>query len=599
MKSALSRSASSDAGYVAAPGKTIARSRPAARTLSLQGLLAALAVPATLYAFSAALLLFNIGGHPAFAYNWEHYTAWNLFPFWDRGTGNIFQFTQGLMTDSGYSPLVVLPAWLGFKLGGVGLVSLRIPIALIAATAAPLLWLFGKRVAGETIALLAAILLSLSPVFLLYGRTATSVGISLVPALATAYVLLRVLQNPRDLRWLVALQVLLVLNSYGYAPIRFLWPISLALLVYELARRRGERRWFLFALVITLCVLPAVLVATDTHYYGRLPDVITQYYHGRGEQIADMATNPDEMDKYLQQAGGTPAAASGQPASTQDVALRLVTQNTLNYIKLLLDWDTRPAITDYWNPRGRLYPMLLVPFFLAGLALLFRGCLRKLEYRVLLALFFGFGLPMLLTSRVHIGRLIFIVPFLFLIVALGFVSLARLLLPALSRLKAGKVGRAIAPALIAGALVAGVGWSTWQDYSIDPPPTREASIAPILRDAAPAISRRGGGLALVLADASQARIESINDASYRLLLDKVYRFVDLSGSGDAASASSDLRPPLYVGGLLDRVADPSSIPGFCANTYFVDPSLKDRFMKAYANWQGFCPHPPDYTFLPQ
>ncbi len=105
-------------------------------------------MPIGLYALAALLLTVRIGEHPGFAYNWESYTAWRYFTFWegpDRTVADVLALTDGLMTDSGQGPLVGLPVWVGFALGGVGLAAMRLPVALLAAGAVPLLWLVGRR----------------------------------------------------------------------------------------------------------------------------------------------------------------------------------------------------------------------------------------------------------------------------------------------------------------------------------------------------------------------------------------------------------------------------------------------------------------------
>jgi uncharacterized membrane protein len=110
------------------------------------------------------------------------------------------------------------------------LLWLRLPVVLLAALAVPLLYVLGRKFFGrlpvgtllsEAMSVLAALLLALSPVYLLYSRTATAVGVSLVPALLTILALLWVLERP-DLWWRIgALLGTLVLGAYGYAPIRF------------------------------------------------------------------------------------------------------------------------------------------------------------------------------------------------------------------------------------------------------------------------------------------------------------------------------------------------------------------------------------------
>ena len=59
---------------------------------------------AVLYALSLVLLVLPVpfGQHPAWAYNWEGYTAWRWLTFWGAPelTLGILAPTDGLMTDS-------------------------------------------------------------------------------------------------------------------------------------------------------------------------------------------------------------------------------------------------------------------------------------------------------------------------------------------------------------------------------------------------------------------------------------------------------------------------------------------------------------------
>ena len=506
------------------------------------------------------------------------------------------------MTDSGESPLVVLPVWVGWKLFGVGMVGLRVPLVLIGALAVPLTWLVGRRLVGVGYPLgaadLGALFFAISPVFLLYGRTSTLVGISLVPALLTVYALLRVLR-PAELSrrawvgWLVVLQVMLIADSYAYGVIRFLWLIALVLLALELAVRRWEWQRLAPALVLTALVLPAAL-----SYLGHRDgdgwnpkDAVVRYYNGRGEQILRLNEDPGGYRYYLRQTDEE--AASGGPEGTVgDLALRLIRQNAGDYLKLLLDQGTRPAITDYWNPQGRLYSQLLVPFFLLGLliaAIRFWQPALGVEARALLALFFGFGVPLFLTSRVHIGRLIFAAPFLFLLVGLGVAALAgsagrgdggteRAFRPA--RRPAGPPSIVVALAVILVGLTA---HAAWADYHVSPGPSREWERTQALLDHRGA-AQAAGGAALVAADGVGAEIEAIDASASRLLSDDAYRYVNLAelppdAQPPAANPGGD-RPVLYVGRILDRLRRPETMPGLCTVVYLVRPDAEAAFLEA-------------------
>ncbi|HKP52690.1 MAG TPA: glycosyltransferase family 39 protein [Chloroflexia bacterium] len=569
-----------------------------------------LIVPVSLYVVAAALLLFRIGGHPPFVYNWDSYTAWGLFGFWDHPSLDVLRLNQGLMTDSSHSALTILPAWLGLAVGGIGLAALRAPFALIAAGAVPLLWLVGRRMFGQSVGLLAAILLALSPVFLLYGRTATLVGISLVPALLTIYALMRVLQRPQGWGWLVGLQILLLLGAYAYAPIRFLWPLSLMLLLVEWIWRRSERRALLVAFGVTIVTLPAMLVAVQYGPGGGPISTLSEYYGGRGEQIGALSSKPQEYAYYIEL---TPEEkVEGKPiGSPIELAWRLVSRNTLDYANLLFDWDTRPALRDYWNSRGRLYPMLLVPFFLLGLGrAAWRGRKRAgLEYRVLLVLFFGFGLPLLLTSRVHIGRLIFVLPLLMVIVSLGYTWAAgwvvRRVRKWLSRrsegVSAARGWRRFVPAALTLSLIAGVGWLTWLDYHNSPPPGRESATVAALKAVLPE-AQMSGGVAVVVNRSKIRVFEEIDFVPYWLDLNGSYRYINLFESGELyvppAPSASDPRPPLYLGGIMARLEKPESVPNYCGNIYYVDPAVESQFLDAMKNRSRFCSNKLKYKLLP-
>jgi 4-amino-4-deoxy-L-arabinose transferase-like glycosyltransferase len=560
---------------------------------------AALAVPVGLYGLAAGLLLAGIGDHPGFSYNWEDFTIQHTFAFLRHPSWDLFGLTEGLMTDSGKSPLVLPLIWLGFKVGGVGLAAMRAPIALVAALAGPLLWLVGRRLVGPGVAGLAAVLLALSPVFLLYGRTATNVGLSLVPMLASVYTLQRVLAQPRRWGWLLALQGLLLLSAYAYAPIRFLWPLSLGLLALAWLRQPAVRRPLALAVALTALTLPAALSVTQ----GTAPlPAINAYYNGRGEQIRALTDRTQSFARYLHVSPQEQAAAAVLPPAA--LAARLLLQNATDYLKLLLDWETRPTLVDYWNAQGRQYAPVLVPFFWIGLAGAAWRARRHFDDRMQLILFFGFSLPLLLTSGVHVGRLIFALPFLLLLTARGIAGVLGWLQARWTAWQARRAGPGAAwlqvglPVVLPVALVAVVAWSTWVDYSPDPPPTAEARIAAQLRADLPQVRQQGGGVALVLGGAAGLEVETINSSAYRVELADVYRLVNLAEESDPVVDLADPRPPLYVGALLDRLAEPGQVPGYCINTYYVTPALEEPFLTVMQRRRAVCAQPAVYRLLP-
>ena len=563
---------------------------------------AALLLPLGLYALAAGLLLLHLDSHPGFPYNWEPATARGFFAFADRPSPAIFGVTEGLMTDSGDSPLLVLPAWLTTGALGVGLAALRLPAALLSAAAVPLLWWLGRRLSGPATGLLAALLLALSPVFLLYGRTATTVGLSLLPALATVAALHQVLRRPGRLRGILALQGLLLLDAYAYAPIRFLWLLSLALLAGAWWQGRRRKTGHGRALLITVLVLPLFLALALRPVINNPADILLDFYDGRGEQVATLLAMPGSSP--LRPAAQAAARAAKPPVSPLAEAAAVIAGDTLDLGRLLLDWDTRPALTDYWNAQGRLYPLVLVPLFLIGLGRAIWGARRQPATRLVLACFAAFTLPLLLTSLVHIGRLIFALPFLCLLVAGGYTGLTGWLGARWAAWRAHPGGARPghrpqrAAILGAGVLLAAVAASTWADYAPLPAPMPDEAAVPLLRAAASGLHAAGPGVALVLGDTKTLPFERIQVGGYRLELDALYRFVDLSSGTAPEPAPGDRRPVLYFGAVLEHLDPLSSLPGLCVNTYFVGAAVADRFQLAAGPAAVICGHRLHYQILP-
>jgi 4-amino-4-deoxy-L-arabinose transferase-like glycosyltransferase len=556
----------------------------------------------TLYLLAVVALLmpWPFGAHPDWAYNWEGYTAWRWATYWEPPIGPTFEIwalTDGLMTDSGQGPLVGLPVAIGMALARGGLEAMRVPVALLAAGSVPVMWLLGRRIFGPGPATLAVLLLATSPVFLLYGRTATLVGASLPPLLLSALALVRVLDAGTDDRWRWRREGLLagslVLGIYAYAPVRLLWPLAIGLLILAAIRNRARRGVLFRAALLCVLAVPAATMVLEA-LTAPEPDPVaaaTSYFHARGEQLVAMSGDPAAAGEYLRT---TDAIENGW-----DAAARLVGQNAADLVRLLLDRDTGPPPVDYWNERGRFWPWFFLPFAIIAAISTVHGWLgapgRKPATVLPLALFLGLALPLVLTSRVHIGRLLPALPFALLLVAAGSWIVAGWVSGLARRAAGGRLEavRWSAP-ILAGALLVPAAVVARADMETPLSPTRESLTAAALADWHEEATERGGAV-LVEDPALGDDIERVHAATYRLDLDGIYRFVDIRGLGESVEDATDARPVLLWRGTLGALQT-GEIPHPCRRLWFVAPEIAGEF---FAAWHSCgCKGIPDSVILP-
>jgi dolichyl-phosphate-mannose-protein mannosyltransferase len=556
-------------------------------------------ISAVLYALALVLLVLPVpfGQHPAWAYNWEGYTAWRWLTFWGAPelTLGILAPGDGLMTDSGQGPLLGIPLTISILLNGFTLEALRLPAMLMSALAPPLLWLCGKRMIGPAPALLAAGMLAISPGFLFYGRTATLVGVSLLPLLLTVLALLRVLDAPSSAGWRWTregeLVASMLLGLFAYAPVRLLWPMTVVILAVAAVRSPARRRVYLLTSVGCLLVVPAAVMAQEALTMPEPEPVAAAlgYFHARGEQITAMSDDPSDAGQYVRD-----SAPEDEDGSVLDAASGLVVQNARDLGLLLRDVGTRPVPTDYWNESGRLWPGFYLPFAIVGAAAavgaVLRGSNRSLRRVLPLMLALGLALPLLLTSRVHVGRLLTALPFGLLLVALGVAVVATQASRWLAE-RSVPARPAVAGMVLAAGLMLPAVWQARAEMSVALPPTREEQTVQQLAAWVDTIRERRGAVLVedpVLGD----EIERVHAATYQLGLDQQYQFVDLTRGEESPL---DGRLPLFWRGALGALRA-GNLDAPCGRLWFVTPEVSEAFLDAWT--EAGCSGAPDVVMLP-
>ena len=552
-----------------------------------------------LYALALVLLVLPapFGQNPSWAYNWEGYTAWRWLTFWGAPelTLGILAPTDGLMTDSGQGPLLGIPLTVSFLLNGFTLEAMRLPAMLLSALAPPLLWLCGRRMTGPAPALLAALMLAISPAFLFYGRTATLVGVSLLPLLVTVLALVRVLDAPKNAGWRWAREGALVasmlLGLFAYAPVRLLWPLTVVILTVAAVTASERRRVFVLTSLGCLVLVPAVVMAQEA---VTMPDpepvnAALGYFHARGEQIAAMSDDPSAAGQYVRDF----KVGEGDD-SVLAAAAGLVIQNAHDLSRLLRDSETRPVPTDYWNESGRFWPWFYLPFAtigaVAALAHALRWRNRPLIRLLPLLLVLGLALPLLLTSRVHVGRLLPALPFALLLVALGIAVVATYVSRVLSHWSLPVRPRLVGVVLAVGVMLP-ASWLGRAELTVALTPTREEQTIRQLAAWADPVTERGGAV-LVEDPALGDEIERVHAATYQLGLDRQYQFIDLTADDDVPA---DGRAQVFWRGALAALRS-GAIAAPCDRLWFATPEVSEAFLGAWRD--AGCSGVPDLVRLP-
>jgi hypothetical protein len=313
-----------------------------------------------------------------------------------------------------HPPLWILGMHFWSKIFGQGEASLRIPSALMGMLAVPMTWQVARIAwpgrGGEMRRLLTAGLVATSPVLILYGQEARMYSLVVFLALVSAYLAMRLLTRHRVAHLVLFVLVNWIMLGLHYYSMLLIAIESFFLLAYVLYRRRSTGE---IALALGLSMLPFLLWAWLAPGFR----------------------------------------------TTLDVVMRASGGSERSWFAFLGGWWRDLSFGSVrWQPAKAAAGYLLLPLLLVGVVQAFRkgeargditSSLSEVRWGILFVLIVGVPalVGLTLAGGMATRYILWVVPFAYLLVALGISTLWRLWRPL------GAAG------LLVAALVGGVGLS--------------------------------------------------------------------------------------------------------------------------------------------
>jgi mannosyltransferase len=167
-------------------------------------------------------------------------------------------------------PLWYLIAWADVRLFGDGTLALRLPSALAGALTVPVVWAIGQQLAGRRVALIAAAIVAVNPLFVWYSQEARAYGVFVLMSALAMLLFVRALDEPTPRRLAAfALAGALALLTHYFAV--FLLIAMALLLLRDRARRPAAVAAVAALAVVGLALLPLISAqgGQGTQWIGR------------------------------------------------------------------------------------------------------------------------------------------------------------------------------------------------------------------------------------------------------------------------------------------------------------------------------------------
>ena len=383
-----------------------------------------------------------------------------------------FYWDDGVLSGGQTSLFYGAPTYALFQLAGFSPLTLRFWAPIATLLCVVVLYVLGGRFFGPTVGGALAILYALNPTVLFYGRYGSSPAGTLLAVLLALWCTWLFLERDRPAWWIaLACAVSFFLATLQYSPARVVVLILLGLL-FAVGLWQWRQLWWRRALGLVLIGIVAISVWRFEGSVGRQG----LFLHARGEQFFSVLENPASIESLI----GHKVPNAPRPGAAVDFRgklelLYVFLQTTVpQYVNLVTPHVDRPmggVILGIDPPPLPLYYAPAVLFLLWGMLYSFAR-LPAFPHLCLFAWVGGATVPLLLTNRVDVHRLmLFVIP-LTIWTALGVRDAARLL-------SAAKVPRLLQH-LIAVALVVMLVYSNIHLLYYSPDQIPQPTAGPVL-----------------------------------------------------------------------------------------------------------------------
>lgn len=158
-------------------------------------------------------------------------------------------------------PVYNLFLWFWIRIAGISEIAVRFPSAVAGALAIPLIYLLGRRVAGKTTGLVAALLLAINPYHVWYSQEAKMYAFVVVLAILSSLALVEALNRNTLRHWIIYVVVTSIM-FYTHVTTVLVFVAQVIFVLATLASWRDRLKpWLVAVAALTLPYIPIAIWA--------------------------------------------------------------------------------------------------------------------------------------------------------------------------------------------------------------------------------------------------------------------------------------------------------------------------------------------------